>query len=102
MIAGDAIVAFNGQRVRGDFDALVKLIKPGDSVRLTLFRYDHLKEVEFKADGRADGKWVVRRMKAATPEQIAVYESWMEAKWPAKGAKDDADDKDGKDGKDKE
>jgi len=102
VIAGDAIVAFNGQRVRGDFDALVKLIKPGDSVRLTLFRYDHLKEVEFKADGRADGKWVVRRMKAATPEQIAVYESWMEAKWPAKGAKDDADDKDGKDGKDKE
>lgn len=97
VIAGDSIVAFNGQRVRGDFDAILKLLKPGDSVRLSLFRYDRLKEVEFKTDGRADGKWIVRRLKSPTAAQKAFYESWLGTKWPDKSKKDDADAPDPKD-----
>ena len=65
----------------GEIDGQVKLLKPGDSVRLSVFRYDQLREIEMKADGQADGKWVVRRMKSPTAGQKAVYESWLGAAW---------------------
>jgi predicted metalloprotease with PDZ domain len=84
IIAGDLIVSMNGQRIRStaDLDAQLKLIKPGDTVTLAYFRYDRLHEVEFKADGRLDGKWTVRRVKTPTDEQKAVYESWLGQMWP--------------------
>lgn len=86
VIAGDLVVALNGQRLRAtDLDTLLKRIKPGETVRLSLFRYDILREIEFKADGRPDGRWTVRRVKSPTDEQKAVYESWLGRKWPGSG-----------------
>lgn len=84
VMAGDAIAAVNGHRVRtpAEVEAVLKLVKPGDSLRVSLFRYDMLREVEFKADGRADGKWVVRRVKEPTAEQKAMYKSWLWQDWP--------------------
>ena len=60
----------------------MKRLKPGESVKLTVFRFETLKEIEFKADARPDAKWVVRRVKRPTDEQKAVYESWLGPKWP--------------------
>jgi len=84
VLTGDMIAAVNGQRVRSaaDLDAAVKRLKPGESVKLTVFRFETLKEIEFKADARPDAKWVVRRVKRPTEEQKAVYESWLGQKWP--------------------
>ena len=83
VIAGDLVVALNGARLRtpAELDSLLKQVKPGESVKLSLFRHDTLRDIEFKADGRADGKWVIRRVKAPTAEQKAMYESWLGQKW---------------------
>ncbi len=83
VIAGDVVVAMNGQRVKGNLEPLLKEIKPAEGVKLTFFRYDRLHELEFKADGRFDGKWTVRRVKEPSDVQKAVYESWLGQKWPA-------------------
>jgi len=87
VIAGDQILALNGLRLRpGDLDNALKKVKPGESVRLSIFRYDVLREIEFKAEGRFDGKWVVRRIKSPTEQQRAVYESWLGQRWPGRAA----------------
>ncbi len=91
LIAGDVVAAINGQRLKGDLDAQLKRIKPGDVVKVTFFRYDRLHEIEFKATGRFDGKWTVRRVKAPTDMQKAVYESWLGQKWPEPKADHAAD-----------
>lgn len=84
VMSGDVVVAVNGQRVRSgvDLDAAVRRMKPGDMVNLVLFRYETIREIDFKADSRPDAKWVVRRLKRPTDEQKAVYESWLGQKWP--------------------
>jgi predicted metalloprotease with PDZ domain len=90
LIAGDVVAAINGQRLKGDLDAHLKRLKPGDAVKVTFFRYDRLHEIEFKADGRFDGKWTVRRVKNPTGTQRALYESWSGQKWPEIAKKDEA------------
>jgi len=83
VLPGDLVVAVNGERVKGtDLDSLLKRIKPEEAVKLTLFRYDRLREIEFKADGRAEGKWTVKRVKNPTERQKAVYEAWLGQQWP--------------------
>ncbi len=83
IIAGDAIVAVNGQRLRtpADLDSILKQLKPGDLVKVSFFRHDTLRTIDFKADGRPDGKWVIRRIAAPTPQQRSMYESWLGQKW---------------------
>jgi predicted metalloprotease with PDZ domain len=83
IIAGDLIVAINGRRATaGGFDGLLRTIKPGEPVRVSLFRYDTLRQIEFIASGRPEAKWMVRRVKEPTEAQRAVYESWLGQKWP--------------------
>jgi predicted metalloprotease with PDZ domain len=83
VLPGDLIVAVNGERVKGtDLDSILKRIKLGETVKLTLFRYDRLREIEFKADSRAEGKWSVTRVKNPTEQQKAVYEAWLGQPWP--------------------
>lgn len=91
LIAGDLVASVNGQRVRGseDLDAILKRIIPGDTLKFITFRYDQVREVELRADGRFDGKWTVQRVKTPTEEQKAVYESWTGQKWPEKKGGDE-------------
>ena len=84
LLAGDHIVAINGERFRAsDLEALLKRLKPGDAVRVSFFRYDALRELELKAAAVPDAKWTVSRAKSPTDEQRAAYESWLGQKWPA-------------------
>jgi predicted metalloprotease with PDZ domain len=94
IIAGDSLVALNGSRLRtpAELDSTLKTLKPGSQVKLSLFRHDTLREIDFKADGRPDGKWIIRRIKEPTAEQKAVYESWLHQKWP-EGSDDKKPDK---------
>lgn len=83
VVAGDVVLAINGERVKGaDLKPVLERIKPGDAVRLYLFRYDQLREIEFTADARPDGKWTVRRVKNPTAQQKATYEAWLGVEWP--------------------
>ncbi len=91
VIAGDAIVALNGRRVAGaDLDSHLKRLRPGETVRLTLFRYDVLREIAFEAMERPKEKWSLTRVEEPSDMQRAVYESWLGKEWPAR-KKDDKD-----------
>lgn len=97
VLPGDLVVAMNGQRLRpGDLDGVLKRLRPGDTIKLTLLRFDQLKEIEFKADGRFDGSWVVKRVKNPTEAQKAAYASWLGQPWPdEKKTEDKKDEKKG-------
>lgn len=87
VLPGDLILAVNGERLRSnELDTLLKHYKPGDTVTLTLFRYDHVREIELKAAGRFEGKWTLRRVKSPTDQQTAVYQAWLGQPWPAPAA----------------
>jgi predicted metalloprotease with PDZ domain len=64
-------------------------LQPGDTVRLTLFRRDDLREIEVVAAGRPRGKWKLARVAEASDAQRAAYESWLKQPWPAKTEKTD-------------
>ena len=83
IIAGDQVIAINGQRVTaGNLGALTKRLEPGQAVRLTLFRYDLLRDIELTLDSRTTGRWTVTRVDGPSPEQRAAYESWLRQDWP--------------------
>ncbi len=90
IIAGDTIAAVNAERFRAaDLAAIEKRLKPGDTVRITLFRYDAMRDVTVTAAARPDAKWTARRVKEPTEQQKAAYESWIKQKWPER-KKDEA------------
>jgi predicted metalloprotease with PDZ domain len=83
VIAGDEIVALNGLRLRAaDLSARLDTLNPGDPVRLTLFRRDELREVEFVAAGRPRGAWKLSRLAEPTRAQREAYQSWLKQPWP--------------------
>jgi predicted metalloprotease with PDZ domain len=95
LLAGDQIVAVNGERFRAsDLDGLLKRLKPGDAARVSFFRYDALRELELRAAAVPDGKWTVSRTKEPAAEQRAAYEAWLGQKWPEK-KKAESEPKDG-------
>lgn len=85
--ADDQIIALNGRRLRaGELEARLKKIRPGDPVRLTLFRADELREVEFRAGEKSPARWTLKPVKEPSDLQRAVYESWLGRAWPGSEA----------------
>jgi predicted metalloprotease with PDZ domain len=85
VIAGDLVVAVNGQRVRStaELDAAIKGVAPGDPLKVLLFRYDTLREITMKAAVRPEARLILRRVKNPTKSQREGYESWLGQAWPA-------------------
>ncbi len=84
VLPGDQLVALNGLRVKdADLSGLLKRVSAGDAVRLTVFRYDVMREFEVRAV-LEPGKPTLRRVKDATAEQKAAYEAWLKQAWPEK------------------
>ncbi|MDT7602668.1 MAG: hypothetical protein QOF61_665 [Acidobacteriota bacterium] len=78
--AGDQIVAVDGARATLDFlNARLNEKKPGDEVRLTVFRNDDLRTLTFKLGARPDEGYRIVAVKNPTPEQSRLYEQWMNA-----------------------
>ncbi|MCA1630425.1 MAG: PDZ domain-containing protein [Acidobacteria bacterium] len=76
--AGDQIVAVDGARATLDFlNARLNDKKPGDEVRLAVFRTDELRNLTVKLGARPDNGLRVVPVKAPTPEQARLYEQWM-------------------------
>ena len=90
---GDEIIAFNGQRLRpADLDRRVEALKPGAAVRLTLIRRDELRDIEFVAGARPNGRWNLTRDRDAAEAQRAVYKSWLKQPWPGERSNDEQED----------
>lgn len=88
--AGDQIVALDGMRIAsingadGRITSAEEVLKarladkrPGDTVRLTVFRADDLRSFDIKLGGRANVEYRIVPVEAATAEQSRNYQSWL-------------------------
>ncbi|HEX8456193.1 MAG TPA: PDZ domain-containing protein [Pyrinomonadaceae bacterium] len=83
---GDQIVALDGQRVnQTTFNARLEEHKPGDEVRLTVFRLDELRTFTIKLGGRAEENYRLVPLAQQTPEQKRLYEGWLYTLSPQRG-----------------
>ncbi|MBC7834020.1 MAG: M61 family metallopeptidase, partial [Phycisphaerales bacterium] len=82
----DEVVALSGQRLSAaGLDARLKKLKPGDTVALTLFRREQLREIEITlaevpANRRARK---LERISEPTDAQRLAYEDWIGHPWPS-------------------
>jgi predicted metalloprotease with PDZ domain len=80
---GDEIVALNGVRVRASqLEARLADYKPGDKVKLTLFRDEQLRELEVTLQPPQAPEVSVQLVEQPTDLQKKIYASWMAAPWP--------------------
>ncbi len=82
---GDQIVAWDGNRASRDF-VLARLAekKPGDVVRLTVFRFDSLRTIEIKLGSRIAASYRIVTVPQPTDEQKQIYAAWLGEPLPAK------------------
>jgi predicted metalloprotease with PDZ domain len=59
------------------FNARLEERRPGDEVRLTVFRLDELRNVTFKLGGRAEENYRIVPLATQTPEQKRLYDGWL-------------------------
>ena len=75
----DEIVALDGFQVK-DKDAVEKRLrerKPGDTVRLHVFRRGELVALDATLGENPPEKWVIEEDKRATPRQVATRRAWL-------------------------
>ena len=76
--AGDQIVAVDNMRATREF-LLARLAekKPGDTVRLTVFRVDDLRQLDIILGARNSGDYRIVPVAAPTEEQKKNYQAWI-------------------------
>lgn len=75
--AGDQIVALNNMRVTKEFfEARMAEKKPGDSISLTIFRYDDLSTLLIKLGGRSEETYRIVSPNQ-TDAQKQLYRAWL-------------------------
>jgi predicted metalloprotease with PDZ domain len=75
---GDQIVALDGGRVTlQTFNARLEERRPGDEVRLSIFRLDELRNVTIKLGSRVEENYRIVPLAQQTPEQKRLYEGWL-------------------------
>jgi predicted metalloprotease with PDZ domain len=76
--AKDKIVGLDGARVDKDtFEALIAAKRSGDTVRLTVFRFDDLRTFDIRLAGRIDAPYQIVPAPNAGAEQKRVYRAWL-------------------------
>ena len=85
LIVGDQVVAVDRQRVERDVDTMLEDLAPGESVSITYFRRDQLREARITPLWRPAGEWKLRRVEEPTEAQMAAYRSWIGQPWPGEG-----------------
>lgn len=83
LMVGDEIIAADGRRISSqtDLDDRIDELKPGETIRLTFFRREELREIAICLAAVPDGSWKLRKMQNPTDEQKAAYESWLGQEW---------------------
>ncbi|MDQ3750619.1 MAG: PDZ domain-containing protein [Acidobacteriota bacterium] len=94
--ANDQIIAMDGFRVMQtdsfartsekpsdsvkDFSTRLEMKRPGDKIRLTVFRFDELREIEITLGGRAKPDFKIVAVDNLTDKQRRLYQSYMGTK----------------------
>lgn len=83
LMVGDEIVAADGKRItsQGDLDGRLGDVGPGETIRLTFFRRNELREIAICLAAVPDGSWKLRKVKNPTDEQKAAYQNWLGQEW---------------------
>lgn len=83
IVAGDEVLAINGLKVTAaGFDKRIKDFKAGDSVEVTLFSNDKIKQVRMTLGEQQSGKLVLKGDAKATKQQKAFFKAWLGIDWP--------------------
>jgi predicted metalloprotease with PDZ domain len=78
--AGDQIVALDRMRVsQQSFLARLAERRPGETINLTIFRDDDLREFSIKLGTRPAADYRILPVKQPTPEQTKLYKAWVSA-----------------------
>ncbi len=76
--AKDKIIALDGARVDKDtFEALIAAKRAGDTVRITVFRFDDLRTFDIKLTGIVDAPYRIVPLANASDQQKRIYEAWI-------------------------
>jgi predicted metalloprotease with PDZ domain len=76
--AKDQIIALDGARVdKESFEALIAAKRPGDTVRIMVFRFDDVRTFEIKLDGRVDAPYRIVPAPQETEAQKRIYRDWL-------------------------
>src|SRR5258706_943969 len=74
----DKIIALDGARVDKDtFEALIAAKRAGDTVRITVFRFDDLRTFDIKLTGIVDAPYRIVPLANASDQQKRIYEAWI-------------------------
>ena len=77
---GDQIVAVDGYRATNAFlTSYLTEKKPGDVVKLTLFRFDKLREVNFKLGSNTRKELSIKPVESPTEQQKKLYRDYLKA-----------------------
>ncbi len=74
---GDQIVAVDGYRAsQVILDNMIRGKKPGDKIRLTVFRFDEMRTIEFTLGGRAPMDYSISPVPSPSDQQRQLYQGW--------------------------
>ena len=80
MNAKDRIIALDGARVDKDtFEALIAAKHAGDTVRITVFRFDDVRIFDIRLAGRVNAPYRIVPTPNAGAEQKRIYQAWLGA-----------------------
>ena len=78
--ASDQIVAVDGYRANREMiEKYISERKPGDKVRLTIFRLDQLRDIEFTLGNDPRREYSIVKKENATAKEQGIYRSYMNA-----------------------
>ncbi|HMG73709.1 MAG TPA: PDZ domain-containing protein [Pyrinomonadaceae bacterium] len=76
--AKDKIIALDGARVDKDtFEALIAAKRPGDMVRIMVFRFDDVRTFDIRLAGRVDAPYRIIPIPQANEQQKRIYQAWL-------------------------
>ena len=61
----------------GDLQAALDAAQPGDTIRLTIFRFDDLRTLEIRLGSRIDAKYRIVPVTQMSEQQKRIYQSWL-------------------------
>ena len=78
--ANDQIVAIDGNRASIQFiNTYISERKPGDKVKLTIFRFDQLRDIDFTLGTNTRKEYSFIKLDNVTDEQKKIYRGYMNA-----------------------
>jgi predicted metalloprotease with PDZ domain len=75
---GDQIVAVDGMRANQTFlQTAIAEKKPGDKMKLTIFRFDEMRTMEFTLGGTAPKNYSITPVRDPSEQQKQLYQGWL-------------------------